>query len=1136
MKRSDFKRTEFLNHTYILLIILVMTLSALTITTRSFASAEQDAKGQPAPAQDSSHTEVRELKLGEPIERELKGGEGHSYRVMLTAGHYLKVVVEQKGIDVVVTLFGPNQNKLIEVDSPNGTDGPEPVVFIAEADGEYRLETRSLEEKAPLAKYEIKIEQLRQSIPSDKDYVAARRIFVDAVQLRLKGTAESLRGSIEKYKEALSLFRQVGDRLEEASTLSEIGGRYWDLADNEKALDYYHQALPLWRALGNSMREGQDLHNIGTAHWQSGNASKALEYFSQALPLLRAAAARQEEAITLQMTGVAYSDLGYLREAFDYFNQALALQRSLGNRRDEAVTLVNIGVNHFKSGDFQKALAYSLESLPLRRVTGDRRGEAATLNNIGALYWRLGQQQQALEYYNQALQLRRETGDRSGEVSTLTNIGVAYRQMDQVPKALKYLTEALSLSRTIGNRRGEAGTLQELGVVHRLLGEPEKAHEYYNQSLLLRQAVGDKWSEAITLSRIGENYVVWGKPREGLDHSKRALAIHEAVGDRAFKAITLQTMARAQRDLGQLNDARINLEAALNIVESTRSTFANQELRTSYLESNQSLYEIYIDLLMQMNKDQSSTADHALAFQVSERARARSLLDILTESRADIRQGVEPALLERERSTQQQLSVRSERFARLLSSKHREEQEKAARKEIEALLTEYQEIQAEIRAKSPRYAALTQPQPLSLKEIQQLLDKDTLLLEYALGEERSYLWAVTPTSVESFELPKRAEIETASRLVYDLFTARNRMVRFEEADERHARIGEADLKYPDAAGALSSMLLGPIANQLKNRRLLIVGDGVLQYLPFAALPLPDSSGRRLQNNYLPLIARNEVVNLPSASTLAILRKELSGRKRASRTVAVLADPVFDGSDERVKATKPRTSSQASGLEPTKVNGAVTENELTRSVRDLPSEEGSLFPLPRLPFTRREAEAIVAFAPAKQYEKAVDFTASRATALDPGMSRYRYIHFATHVILNTRHPELSGIVLSLVDQDGKPQDGFLLSHEVFNLNLPAELVVLSGCKTGLGKEVKGEGLLSLTRGFMYAGSARVLVSLWDVNDKSTAELMAHFYEGMLGKQRLKPAAALRQAQIAMWKSPQWRAPYYWAAFALHGEYR
>jgi CHAT domain-containing protein len=257
-----------------------------------------------------------------------------------------------------------------------------------------------------------------------------------------------------------------------------------------------------------------------------------------------------------------------------------------------------------------------------------------------------------------------------------------------------------------------------------------------------------------------------------------------------------------------------------------------------------------------------------------------------------------------------------------------------------------------------------------------------------------------------------------------------------------------------------------------------------------------------------------------------LRRELQGRKPAEKMVAVLADPVFDPEDPRLKLARQTESAQplTSSL----------PAELERAVRGagLGNDRGTLS---RLPFTRDEAEAIVAVAPAGQSTRATDFKASRATATSAELGHYRIVHLATHGLLNTENPELSGIVLSLVDEQGKPQDGFLRLHEVYNLNWPAELVVLSACQTGLGKEINGEGLVGLTRGFMYAGAKRVLASLWNVNDSVTAELMKRFYHGLLVK-GLPPSAALRAAQVEMWKRRPSRSPYYWAPFVLQGEWK
>ncbi|NOT59855.1 MAG: CHAT domain-containing protein, partial [Acidobacteria bacterium] len=598
--------------------------------------------------------------------------------------------------------------------------------------------------------------------------------------------------------------------------------------------------------------------------------------------------------------------------------------------------------------------------------------------------------------------------------------------------------------------------------------------------------------------------------------------------------------------LGDFNAARAHIEPSLKIVELLRVKTISREMRTSYFGKKHVLHEFYINLLMQIHKQEPTKSHDFLALQASERARARSLIESLTEARADIRQGVDPALLTRELKLQQQLNAKAETQLKLLSGSPTEAQASAIKKELDALTTDLQQIQTQIRQASPRYAALTQPQPLTAAEIQQqVLDADTLLLEYALGNERSFLWAVTPTAVSSYELPKREVIEAAAQRVYDLLSAPNRSVRGETEKQRSLRQLQASEQYPEAAAALSQMLLAPVAEQLGKKRLAIVADGMLHYLPFGALPIPkplpkdEGSGMKDEKkeksvtpsaSFTPLIVEHEVINLPSASTLAVLRRELKDRKPVPKTLAVLADPVFAKDDPRIKSRARQPEA------PVPQTIASLKNErITRKLAQVAEGDSSELRIARLPFTRQEAEQLLALVPAGERMQALDFAANRATATSEQLSQYRYVHFATHGLTDSERAELSTVLLSLFDEQGAPQDGFLRAHEVYNLNLPAEMVVLSACETGLGKQVKGEGLVSLTRGFMYAGAARVVVSLWSVNDKATAELMTKFYRRVLVEGE-RPAAALRAAQIEMWKTKQWEAPYYWAAFTLQGEWR
>ncbi|MEG5171896.1 tetratricopeptide repeat protein [Microcoleus sp. B3-D7] len=1032
----------------------------------------------------------------------------------------------------------------------------------------------------------IKISQgVSQQSEGNPAAAAAERALKEADQVYQEGTAESLRKALAKYEEALKLFRAGGGRAGEATTLHSIGKVYSDLGEKQKALEYYSQSLPLSRAIGDRSGEAVTLTNIGRVYsvlgekqkaldyynqslslsrvigdrqkeaynllgigmiyaefgeqqkaleyynqsfflsqeigdrrWQAftlivvgnvysglGEKQKALDYYNQSLPLSREIGERSVEAFALISAGRVYSELGEKQTALDSYNQSLKLFRAIGEREQEARTLNYIGIVYSEVGEKQKALEHYGQSLPINQAVGDRSGQAVTLISIGHVYSELGDQQKALEYYSQSLPIFQTLGDRSSAATTLTSIGIAYSELGDKEKALEYFNQSLILKRIVGDRSGEARTLTGIGNIYAELEDQQKALNYYNQSLSLSREASDRQREAYSLIGIGRSYAELGNKEKALEYFNQSLPLSQATLDRSLEALTLYSIATIKRDYGNLNQALTEIEASLKIIESLRTKIASPELRTSYFATVQNYYQFYIDLLMQLHKRQPKSGYDTKAFEASERSRARSLLELLQEANADIRQSVAPELLQRERSVQQQLDALEKRRVEVLNRpNYTRTQEAELEQQRQTLIAQYQDIQTQIRATSPRYAALTQPQPLTLAQIQQqILDDQTILLQYSLGKDRSYLWAVTKTSITTYELPKAADIETNARKFRDAVTApssRNSPNQIAQAND-----------------AISQIILQPVAAQLGQKRLLIVGDGILNYLPFAALSLPGKSG---ENGNPPLIVDHEIVLLPSASTLGILRQNYSDRQPPTRSLAIIADPVFSPEDERVKNQSTATNLQA--IESVNLG-------LSRSGRD------NNLMLSRLKFTRQEAQIIQALVPANSRTESLDFEASRAAATSQNLSQYKIIHFATHGLANSTNPELSGIILSLIDEKGNPLNGFLRLTDIFNLKLAADLVVLSACQTGLGQNIQGEGMVGLTRGFMYAGAQRVVVSLWSVDDEGTAKLMSNFYQGMLQK-GLTPAAALRAAQLEMLKQEEWRSPYYWAAFTLQGEWR
>ena len=1154
-----------------LLFVLPVTINA-QIVLRSPPNASLSAQ-----TTNASNQNQQILKIHQSVTCEIAGGETHSFKIEIAKNQFFKVVVDQLGIDVVLTLLAPDDKTLAESDSPIGASGAETLMFVASSEGAYTLQIRSLDKTAKSGKYTAQIVELRQSSETDAKRVAAAQIVQNAFAIQEKRTAESFSRAIGMYKEALATYQTLGDKPEEGLVRGRLGQLYIFVGEFKIALDQNLQALAIRRATGDRAAEAGILDNLGRNYFELEDFAKALDLYAQALKLRTGLGALAGTTVSLNGVSAVYTKIGDYAKAIEYANRLLALYRELGNQYGEAVTLNNLGINNAAFGEHAKAIEFYNQALPFFRRTKIGFFEIGTLINLGRSYSALGEQQKAIDYYNQALSLTRAVGNRQFEASTLNNLGSLSAELGDKHAALAYFNQALPIARKLDKPTVIATTLNNIGEMQKDLGEPQKALENYHEALILARKGSDRASEAAILNDIGTILGSQGKFAEAVGNLNQALGIRRALGNPAAEALTLTSLgivqaksgelqqaaqnyeqalilarsskdaraeaetlyhsARLLREQHKLPEAERNVETAISIIESRRRTIVNQELRQSYLAENQDYYKLRIAVLMDLNRLQPKQNFAALAFESAENARARRFLELLAQSRADIREGVDATLLEREKRLRQLLAAKTDYQTRLFAIKHAAEQETATAAEIKKLSEDYEQTQVEIRQTSPRYATLTQPRTVFVKELQsQILDRDTVLLEYALGEEKSYLWAVEQNSLKSYELPKRTEIEAAARRVYEILTARNQNLNNESETQKRAGTEKSESLFADAAARLSEMILRPASAQLKNKRLLIVADGALQYVPFAALSILASKTKDLrpksENRFL--IESNEIVVLPSASTLAVLRDE---RKVIStgNSIAVVADPVFAADDVRVleSAKTLNKSTIATTQTITTASNKTVSNEPAEVERS--ARESGLNGFLRLRFSRDEADGIAAMTARQNLTEAVDFAANKHTVTAPDFGKHRIIHLATHALINSQNPQLSGVVLSLFDENGQAQDGFLRLFEIYNLKLDSDLVVLSACQTALGSDVKGEGLIGLTRGFMYAGAPRVVASLWSIDDRATAELMKKFYRKMLGE-NLRPAAALRAAQIEMLKNPRFEPPYYWAAFTLQGEWR
>ncbi len=1021
-------------------------------------------------------------------------------------------------------------------------DGPRLASFVAGQAGAYRVEVTALDASPAAGRYSLALVEQRPATAADRSSVRAMRLLGEAEALRTEWQTPSNHAAIAKLKASADLWKAApGDQARAYLRLADLGAAMGDpndarrwaglalersrvgrlpetecraeaslsrvtllLGDRAAAADHGRRALEIARAASDPACEAEALNAAGDVEAVIGNAARSLTMWRDARAAAERAGARRQEALAWLNIGFSQSDTSDVDAARASYDHARGLWQALGDRPQEAATLNALGHLHVKMGERQQALGYYVAASEIFTDVGDPIGQGISFDGLGIVYLELGEPAIARQYYERKLHAHRTAKFAQGEAGALTQIGHCDYAMRDYPRALEMLSSALTILARIEDRRVEAYASGLLGLVYEATGDRARALATYERALALGREIGDRREQAYALNRTARLLHKNGQTEEALGRLTAARELSRGARDRAGESLALFNQAVVERDGGRLDAALADIRTSLELSETLRTDVASPDLRAWYFAGVRDRHELHVSLLMALHAAQPAAGFDRRAFDASEQARARALLDGISQARSGIREGADPALVERERAIARELNVKAQRLIQIAPGTDTPEARTLAR-DIDALTAERATVDAQIRARSPRYASLTNPTLLSARDVQQqVVDDGSTLLQFFVGEEKSFAWVVSKDAVAAHVLPGRDRLDTLVRTYRDAL-----------ALER--RTPESDRAAAAAGAALADVLLGPLGT-LGDRRLLVVPDGILQVAPIASLPDRCASGHAASE---PLVAAHEIVHLPSASTLALLRGNWRETRTWSRDVMVFGDPVFEADDPRVGgAAKPGRAA---------AGASAHAAPLSRALRDVGLPGGTLS---RLLETRREARAIAAVAPRSTI--ALGFDADRPSAVSASLADYRIVHFATHGLVDNLRPELSGVVLSLYTRTGQPQDGFLRLHDIYNLTLPVELVVLSACSTALGRDVAGEGLVGLVRGFMYAGTRRVVASLWRVDDEATSELMSRFYHHMFVEGQTA-SAALRASQLDLLRSPRWHSPAYWAAFVMAGDW-
>lgn len=961
--------------------------------------------------------------------------------------------------------------------------------WVAEK-GPQTLEIRAPGKAAPDTGYRIEWLAAHALTAKDRLQLEAEAAFETAQgKRRLATQRQSREAAVEACRRALELAQEAGDETRRRVLRTMEGQLLGELRRFEEARAAFEEALAWNRQAGDARWEALAVYGLGRVELDTANYEAAIRYLERTLIPLGRLKDVSEQARVLHHIGVTYWLLGESPKAMEYYERALALRTN--DPAGMAYTLYGMGAADWSMGEYQDALDHYLRALAAWRELRSApdpggfhaRGEANARNSLGLVYAGLGNQAKALEQYEAALAIWRRVADEGGEAYTKNNMGLSYLDQGRVREAEAAIEAARAPLERLKDSRGQAYVQQNLGDVRLRQGKMKAALASYELSLALKREIGDRWGEAHTLHSLGEVHQQLKQTAGARRFYEQALELRRSTADRDGEALTLAAMASLDSSAGRLERAGEEISESLALIERTRTSVLRPDLRSVYFTTHHSYYEFATDLYMRLDAENPGKGFDRRAFDWSERARARALLDSLANLRSEVEKagpGAERGMLLR-----RQFNAQADRLVRLEGTATGRAQLEQARKKMDGLLEEYRQWEIETRRMNRPADDFLTAEPRPLEEIQRAaLGPDAVLLQYTLGRTRSYLWVVSHNGLASFRLPPRRTIEAAARESIDLLTARN-----QETDSsmegRVARLQAAGERLPVVAAELRRMLLNPAEKLTRGKRtLLISGAGILRHIPFAAL---EQGG-----------ARHAYVYLPSASSLVEIRRK--ERHPAEKGLAVVADPVFTARDSRVAR------------------------------RDVATAED----WPRLRHSLEEARAIAPFWPAGSRLLVTGFDATREMVESEVFSQYRYIHLATHAVIDEKRPELSRIILSQLGRDSRPREGSLRLFAVYNLRWNADLVVLSACRSALGKDVEGEGMVGLATGFLQAGVPRLVASLWDVDDGATAELMKHFYASMLRK-KMRPPAALAAAQEELRRIPRWSSPYYWAPFILIGEW-
>ena len=896
-----------------------------------------------------------------------------------------------------------------------------------------------------------------------------------------------------------------------------------------------------YRSSSGKAGKGSGQLKQGSKAFRDSDYKEALDHYQMALKRFQNSGNKKGVIDSLNGMASTYRDLGQISKALQSSERALTLSRSAGYRKGEADALSITGRLSLDRAQYVAALEYLEQALTIKRALHDLNGTGNVLNNIGLVHNLIGQPRKALVYLEKALANHRQTANRRLEAFDLSEMGVSYLLLRQYEEAMKFHEQALTIYREVNWRRQEALDLIYLGRDFDALGRNVEALEQFKQACSICQEIGYLKGQANAINHVGFVCLKLGRNPEALEAFEESLKISEDLGTLEYLQRTQWGLGKTKSRMNRPDEAIAHYEQALNTIENIRAGLSEGETRTQYMSGKLRIYDELIELLEKQHQMHPSEGYDRKSLEIFERKQGRMILEEVGNSGAKHFAGLPERITEKETELDETLdelqgSLSYERS--IPAYPHKLDQVRLLEEKIRQVKEAQRALKEEIKAKFPDYYAIRYPQPATLSELQKnVLNPGELILVYGVMENFTCLWGI---GKDSFAFYRIAIGEEALDGKVKQFRAE--ILEVLEAIQRRQPdyfitklVHDSIVALRESGRELAETLLPQDARNMMTqaKTLYIVPSGPLYFLPFEALVLTSPSTR---NGFSYLVEESPVAYLSSASLLKSLREAMARRKdKAIYPLLAFANPVYSN----MKETTPEKdrSLEASGDIPPSGESPAEPSMRARAYLDI---LGGLFA--ELPETEDEARQVKAImeAPDQSMPLQLRNAASRSNVFrlnnDNKLSAYRYLVFSCHGILPEEVDQIRQPALVLSHPDPEThQDGFLTMSDVFQFTLNADLVTLSACNTGMGKVLRSEGIVGLTRAFMYAGASAAVVNLWSVESRSAIMVTTGFYRNL--KKGGSRTEALQSAKLRLIHGEEgelYTHPFFWAPAIIFGE--